>query len=303
MSRFNDASDFTSLPDLLIGGLSNEERVANILEKLREIDRKFYFLPTEEEYSVGDFDEVKTSYSLKVEDIRLNDLATTFSGLSLWSIDLDTADVVIDFTAIQIPILFVLLKKLYYQYKKTNLRLLYSEPDSYAMGRKTVFTENISVVQNIPGYFCSEQQVGVKRRLLIVLLGFEGKLVSETYRSVQPDKIIAINGFPAFKPGLQNISLLNNVQILNEIEMDHEILSSPANDPFETGKLLTSLYMKYKDKFNIYIAPLGTKPQALGACLCAIKNKDINIIFPFPEKIRSKSSLGVGKQWMYEIEL
>ncbi|HBI47848.1 MAG TPA: hypothetical protein DDX93_03915 [Smithella sp.] len=303
MVEFQGEKTFSKPPDILIGGITLEDRVRDILSKFHNVNNKYYFLPEEEYCEQSAIDELTKNYNISISKIAFNNLAKSINASGLWKQDIKKMSVALDFTGLSMPLLFIIMKKLKEQFDSKALYLIYSEPYDYIDGGQTIFTENILSVSNIPGFFSSEEIEGGKNRLLIILLGFEGKLITETHRAVQPDKIIAINGFPAFRPGLHNQSLLNNIGILKEIDPDVGVQNTPANNPFETAKLLSRLYETYKNRYNIYIAPLGTKPQGLGACLFALDKPDINIVYPFPEKIACCPSRGVGKQWYYEADL
>jgi len=62
---------------------------------------------------------------------------------------------------------------------------------------------------------------------------------------------------------------------------------SKANNPFEIYNLLQGIKIKTPNNF-INIAPLGTKPMALGACLFALHNPAVRIIYPLPDAYESK---------------
>ena len=64
-------------------------------------------------------------------------------------------------------------------------------------------------------------------------------------------------------------------------------------------------YIKDKEDDNTFIniAPLGTKPMALGACLFALHNPDVRIVYPLPENYENKYSDKSWNSWIYDLPL
>ena len=66
---------------------------------------------------------------------------------------------------------------------------------------------------------------------------------------------------------------------------------APAYDPFETKHTLDEIYYECSNDYNISIAPLGSKPMALGAGFFALEHDDCRIIYPYPQEYFPKSYL------------
>ena len=150
----------------------------------------------------------------------------------------------------------------------------------------------------IPGYAGSDFRG--QERLLVILLGFDGDLAKEIDEDVAPEHTIAVNGFPGYALKFKDISLICNEKLINK---KAKVVSySRANNPFETYNLLEKL-KKDHENFFINIAPLGTKPMALGACMFAIHNPEVRIIYPIPKDYMKVTTDECWKSWAYNIPL
>lgn len=76
-------------------------------------------------------------------------------------------------------------------------------------------------------------------------------------------------------------NILNFRKVAEELSInaiDFNPLFAPANDPFETAKVIDKYVEEYilshKDISTIYLAPLATKAQALGIQLFTIYEKE-----------------------------
>lgn len=221
---------------------------------------------------------------------------------------LENKIVVIDFSVMVKPYIFVLLKYFLYKREKRRIHLLYTEPMYYPKWRTKVlsgendsFTRGTIKTGEIPSFSGSRDLT--KKTALIVLLGFEGERAVEVANAVDPDITIPINGFPAYRPEFKDISIISNEELLREPEIFKNLRYAPANDPFETENVIESIYLEYSERYNISIAPLGTKPMALGSCLFALQCPDCRIIYPYPREYNLKASKGYGKTWVYSLEL
>ena len=51
------------------------------------------------------------------------------------------------------------------------------------------------------------------------------------------------------------------------------------------------------------LAPLGTKPMALGACMFAIDNDDVRVVYPRPKEYVSQTTRASWRSWRYDVRL
>lgn len=215
----------------------------------------------------------------------------------------DSKTIGIDISCFTKPYFYYLIKLLKERFDVSNLSIYYTEPKSYLF-RKGLYhlfhtsTGPLSITE-IPGY-SGEESRGAKRKL-VILLGFDGDLSKEINEDVSPNETLVVNGFPSYAPKFKDISLIANEKLVSD---DRVVVQyARANNPFEVYNLLDSIKAKSDRGTFINVAPLGTKPMALGACLFALHNPDVRVIYPLPETYEDKYSDACWNSWVYELPL
>ena len=221
------------------------------------------------------------------------------------SIDLAGKKIIVDISVFTKPYFFILLKLLTEEFFIDDFYVIYTEPGVYGKRNETEYllTEGLFNISHIPGFHGMSVNTD---DALVVLLGFEGNRTLDIYYNVNPDMTYAINGFPAFQPGWQKKSLELNRRFLSESKANTHLFNAPANDPFETKKVLENIVKEIEETrpdLDIVIAPLGTKLQALGVLLFALSNKKVRVIYPFPTLYSSNYSENFGNSWIFKINL
>jgi hypothetical protein len=230
---------------------------------------------------------------------------------SLGPLQLNTFDVSneigIDISCFTKPYFYFLIKLLRERFGIQKISAYYTEPQSYKFPRG-IFTDfrtsagPLSIIE-IPGYSGQESRDSLRK--LIILLGFDGDLSREINEDVSPSETFLVNGFPSYSPKFKDISLIANEKLVSDRNI--KVMYARANHPFEVYNLLSGLKHQVLSVsgqeafFNI--APLGTKPMALGACLFALHNPDVRVVYPLPETYEDKYSENCWNSWMYELPL
>ena len=294
---------------MFIGGISYEERYVRGYSLLREcgINPKekvlFYFNEVLTTYNRAaeelKFDE---SFNLNETDKKLHtDLYDELNGLLSFKRYMqenqekfEGKNIIIDLSVMVKPYFFLLVKHLSTM-KTKRLGFIYTEPDHYEK-----LTQGTIATKDIPSF--SGRQTLRKKQALVVLLGFEGTRAVAANNEINPELTIPINGFPSFQPKFKDLSILNNKDLLMDEEIFRNLRFAPASNPFETKIVLEELYKEYSDEYNITIAPLGSKPMALGACFFSIEHEESRVIYPYPLEYLPKSSKGWRKSWLYITE-
>lgn len=235
------------------------------------------------------FCEIKNPSS-SLEDLEINDFN-------------NTKKIGIDISCFTKPYFFFLIKLLTQRFQILNLTTFYTEPKSYYFPRGIfsafhTSTGPLSIVE-IPGY--SGQESRKSKRKLVLLLGFDGDLSKEINEDVSPNETIVVNGFPSYTPKFKDISLIANEKLVSDHNI--EVMYASANNPYQTYNLLKSIKEKENEETFLNIAPLGTKPMALGACLFALHYPSVRIIYPLPENYADKYSDACWNSWIYELPL
>lgn len=213
-----------------------------------------------------------------------------------------TKNIGIDISCFTKPYFYFLIRLLKVRFNVTNINAYYTEPKSYFFpsGLFNAFHTSTGSLQiiGIDGY--TGQEVRGAKRKLVILLGFDGDLSREISEVVSPEETIVVNGFPSYSPKFKDISLVTNeILVGNDIEIKY----ARANNPFDVYNLLESIKNNERTETFLNIAPLGTKPMALGACLFALHNPEARIIYPLPENYEDKYSDKCWNSWVYNLPL
>jgi len=190
-----------------------------------------------------------------------------------------------------------------------NIVIIYAEPKEYKKEKKTPFGDSFDLTKvagdfkKIPPYSLLIDSSTSSKAILVPFLGFENNRLGRIMESddgARYKKYIPILGLPAFHPSWENISLQRHHQELKNIT---DIKFSPASNPYETYQVLDNIY---KNSFNptLVLAPIGTKPHAIGAIIFLINKKEVDIniglTYDFPKKKENRTD-GIGNIYEYLI--
>jgi len=188
-----------------------------------------------------------------------------------------------------------------------NIVIIYAEPKEYKKEKKTPFSDSFDLTKvagdfkKIPPYSLLIDSATSSKAILVPFLGFENNRLGRIMESddgARYEKYIPILGLPAFCPSWENISLQRHHQELKNIT---DIKFSPASNPYETYQVLDDIY---KNSFNptLVLAPIGTKPHAIGAIIFLINKKEIGtnigLTYDFPKKKENRTG-GIGNIYEY----
>jgi hypothetical protein len=210
----------------------------------------------------------------------------------------------IDITSFSRPYIFSLLKYFQKAIDLSTVNVFYSEPKSYVFKNgycKTYKSSSgpIRIIE-LPSYTGSN--LNENDRLLIVLLGFDGDLSKEISFEVSPKKTYLINGFPGYSPKFKDISLINNEILTSNI--NNEVSYCRANNPFDIYNKLDDLFNDKEKTLFFNLAPIGPKPMVLGACLFALHNPSVRVVYPQPEKyLNEETSSDTWRSWHYKLPI
>lgn len=133
---------------------------------------------------------------------------------------------------------------------------------------------------------------------MIVFLGFEGVLASKVTEDIQYEELLLVNNLPSFFPKYKDICVINNYDLLSTHRS--KLLYVPANNPFETFNFLNSVF---EGESSVCVAPLSTKPVALGVCLYAMTHNTIRVVYPASEQYNHHRTTRVLNTNIYRIPL
>lgn len=183
---------------------------------------------------------------------------------------------------------------------RTITRVLYAEPESYSPhpspASATLFDLSIQLdgLSPLPGFAQLSGPVDDEQCLFIPLLGFEGNRPQRLLYQIDPTpKVLPVVGVPGFQVEFPAYAVSCNRTLLDEFNAHSDVRFARASCPFETYKILSDIRRDYSC-YYFYIAPIGTKPHALGAILYSIANPlDTEVMFDHPVRKPGRTK-GVG---------
>jgi len=321
MSEVNTSTDTPPKFGIFITAISDEHRSSEVINDLYnkgiEIDHLLvinYFFDDE---NLNDRLSKKfPGYADSIRCINVNMYVPLDSIAKIRSIvdsiPIKDVNFGMDITCIPIPHFFIILKYLCEDINQGYL--YYTEPRYYimtdSMSRSYYSTSGSINTFEISGYSGIAAKSEPATRILLCFLGFDDDLLPTVIQDSSPSKIITINGFPSFFPKFKDISLINNEKILSSSDYANlresastskNLVYVEASNPFDVFNTLKILEISKKE-YCIDIVPLSSKPMALGACLFALFNEKIRVIYPYPEKYVSNITCKSKKSWEYKVD-
>jgi len=215
----------------------------------------------------------------------------------------------LDATSLGFAELLLILHNLNDFHKDKKIKLIYAEPKEYKKGKNKEFQDEFDLTtssgkfQKIPPYSLLIDSTSSEKAILIPFLGFENNRLGRIMESddgARYEKYIPILALPAFEAGWENISLRRHYE---ELKNTNTMKFSPANNPYETYKVLDLIQKNERNK-NLVLAPIGTKPHALGAIIFLINKKEedikVGLTYDFPKK-KEKRTDGIGNIYEYSL--
>jgi hypothetical protein len=184
---------------------------------------------------------------------------------------------------------------------------IYVEPGDYRFsatpteGEIFDLSESIQGIAPIPG-FASLVEGSDRDSCFVPLLGFEGARLAHALEAVQPqgDKIVPIVGVPGFRPEYPFHAFQGNRGPLLESRAWRNVRFAQANCPFSLLYTLQDVAASYP-RDVLKIAPIGTKPHALGAVLFALTSSGpVELVYDHPIRKRKRTT-GASRVLIYEL--
>jgi hypothetical protein len=157
-----------------------------------------------------------------------------------------------------------------------RLRLFYTIPRRYASSEEGWLSFGIKSIHIAP--MCWNEWSPVKDNLLVIILGFEEMRAWSLIEKFSADKNWLFVTKPGSRPEWDTYCERYNKRLLKEINNLGEM---PALEPFRVADILSNHVTKELcGKYNVFVCPLGTKPQLIGTFHFSVSNPDMrsNII-------------------------
>jgi hypothetical protein len=187
------------------------------------------------------------------------------------------------------------------------VQILYIEPKEYKFHDSSITTyDEFSLSDKflqyppLPGYTINSELEDID---LIAFLGFEKTRLGQIFAQEETiyQNFTPVIPLPGFLPGWENRSINNHLKFFSPKYSFSEIKYVAANNPYQAYTLLEKISSSRK---NFRIAPIGTKPNAIGCAIFLVnhvdKEKNYGALYDFPSKSK-KRSLGIGQIHIYNI--
>lgn len=191
-----------------------------------------------------------------------------------------------------------------------SITLLYVEPQRYTRLQRTklLHKRDFDLSDEFPGY----RAIPGNTLLLndrytqygVFLLGYEERRLDralEDYQMIKPSNCSVVFGVPAFKPGWEMDAFANNIRVIRDKNIRGGVLFCGAENPAAVVDLLDEIYCGLKMDERLFIAPIGTKPNGIGAALFASVHPKIGVLYDHPKRKQGRSNQ-VSKWHIYEVE-
>jgi len=188
-----------------------------------------------------------------------------------------------------------------------QVQVIYTEPFDYTFSKAPkegeIFdlSERITGIAPLPG-FTSLAEEDEDRVCFVPLLGFEGTRFAYLLEEVQPPggKIVPIIGVPGFRPEYPFHTFQGNTLPLRQTVAWKNIRFAIANCPFSLLYALEDIASDYPLDL-LKIAPIGTKPHALGAVLFALTtSRRVELVYDHPIRKSTRTS-GKNRLLVYHV--
>jgi len=213
-------------------------------------------------------------------------------------------EILVDISGLSHRVWTPIIKSLYA--RKVSTRVLYAEPMSYKLhpspASATIFdlSSDFEGLEPLPGLARLSGPRDESKCLFVAMLGFEGNRPERLAVQVDPPpKVIPVVGVPGFQLEYPAFTVACNRLFMDEYKAYSEVRIARASCPFEAFRELTKIRQDYPEHY-MYLAPIGTKPHALGTILYAIANPDTTeVMFDHPVRKPGRTA-GIGVIHVYD---
>lgn len=287
--------------DVFVSAYNRSARVRTVFERVRA-RRKIWVV--QQEYGLGRVDIPVNAFLAETRDeAEFWHRFETFAGP-----DWTSGSICIDITGFMRPQLVFLVVWLL-GVKKTSFDALYTDPTHYAERENTVFSKGPVVGVRQVGGCEGVHRPDVTADCLLIGMGYDDELVRRVAESKDDARKIQMYGLPSLEPDMYQESVLRSFRASEALgQWSRERCFAPANDPFATANVLQARVRREEEGSgltNLYLSPLGTKPQTLGfAIYFATERRHTasSIILPFTEGYEAETSKGIARTWVYSVE-
>lgn len=172
----------------------------------------------------------------------------------------------------------------------SSVSVVYVEPRSYTFSQTPTqadvfdLSEAIHGIMPLPGFGVFVEPDSDDQVLFVPFLGFEGHRLAYVIEQVQPPirNVFPVIGVPGFMPEFPFHTYVGNRNVFERSTLHTQVLFGNANSAFDAYYILQEIAARFPQHL-LKVAPIGTKPHALGAILFAIRSeRAVEIVYDHP---------------------
>ncbi len=192
-----------------------------------------------------------------------------------------------------------------------TIRLIYVEPGDYSSPRRAqvLHKRDFDLSDEVPGYKAIPGATLMLRDRVqqrgVFFLGYEARRLDralEDFQMIQPSNCCVVFGVPAFRPGWEMDAFANNIRVLRDKNISGGIHYCGAENPAAAYDVLSQVYSELGPGEKMFVAPLGTKPNGIGAALFISSHPEVRVIYDHPKRKPGRSS-NVSRWHLYEVKV
>jgi hypothetical protein len=251
---------------------------------------------------------IKVKYIEDLFHLLIDGTAYKITDFFKYFIELSYRNIIIEATTLTFVEILYILQAAKENSNIENIQILYIEPQEYKFKNNSFYTyddfelsEQLKAFPPVPKFTINVEE---KKVPLVAFLGFEQARIGQIFSTDEAayDAFYPIVPLPGFLPGWENRTINNHLKFFTSKYTFQSLKYVSANNPYDAYVILDKFAISNK-KFRV--APIGTKPNAIGCAVFLINqydNEDINcgVLFDFPVKSKKRSS-GIGKIHIYNI--
>jgi hypothetical protein len=187
-----------------------------------------------------------------------------------------------------------------------DFQCTYSEPEQYTFKSNPRPGEFFDLSERIRGFLPIPTFITVSRRsqldaCVVPILGFEGTRLKFLIEMLQPEgrNVFPVIGVPGFKLEYPFHTYEGNADPLEADRAWTNVSFVDASCPFSLFHSLAEIE-RTRISSQLKIAPIGTKPHALGAAIYAVRNPTAELVYDHPIRKKSRTT-GAGKCHVYNV--
>ena len=179
------------------------------------------------------------------------------------------------------------------------IRICYTKPLVYATAFGKELSYGIRKTVYVP--YRRSERTGVGTGL-IALLGHEPRRLERLVQEIEPDLCVVMMGEPGYTTDMATYSRQANASLIRRAEYDrhYRLATAPVDDVERCVDVLAEqLHALHEDACrNVYVAPLGTKLQALAVDVLSQRTEagQLSLAYAVPDRYERRSySQGSGE--------